>query len=371
MLARLTIRNFTVFEEADFDFSPGLNVLVGTNGTGKSHVLKLGYSIESVLSELVRQNPVPNKANWQEGLAATLQKVFLVSIGRLSRRVQGTKRADIYAEFPAEVRSAISFNFSTTSSKEVKLDEIPKPGNTGATVYPPAPVFIPTKEVLSLYPGLRGLYEQREIALDRTYPDLCSRLDVPLTKGPRAKEFTELLSILETTLGGYVINESGHFYLRTSNGKFEIDLVAEGLRKLATVAYLLNNGSLHRAATLFWDEPEANLNPQLLRKLAQVLATLARQGFQIILATHSLFLLKELHILSREKEADKMPIRYFGLNKPADQPAAPVTVKAVDDFELLPDIVALDEELTQADALEVIFAAEDKQALLDAHAANR
>ena len=46
MLKRLHLQNFTVFADADFEFGEGLNVLVGTNGTGKSHVLKLGYAIE-------------------------------------------------------------------------------------------------------------------------------------------------------------------------------------------------------------------------------------------------------------------------------------------------------------------------------------
>jgi DNA repair ATPase RecN len=46
MLKRLLVKNFTVFAEADFEFGPGLNVVVGTNGTGKSHVLKLGYVVE-------------------------------------------------------------------------------------------------------------------------------------------------------------------------------------------------------------------------------------------------------------------------------------------------------------------------------------
>ena len=45
MLNRLHIRNFTVFAEAEFEFSAGLNVIVGTNGTGKSHGLKLGYAV--------------------------------------------------------------------------------------------------------------------------------------------------------------------------------------------------------------------------------------------------------------------------------------------------------------------------------------
>ena len=32
--------NFTVFDHAEFTFSPGVNVLIGKNGTGKTHVLK-------------------------------------------------------------------------------------------------------------------------------------------------------------------------------------------------------------------------------------------------------------------------------------------------------------------------------------------
>jgi len=41
VLKSLRIRNFTVFKEADLTFAGGLNVIVGANGTGKSHLLKL------------------------------------------------------------------------------------------------------------------------------------------------------------------------------------------------------------------------------------------------------------------------------------------------------------------------------------------
>jgi hypothetical protein len=110
---------------------------------------------------------------------------------------------------------------------------------------------------------------------------------------------------------------------------------------------------------LFWDEPEANLNPLLLRELAKVLVELARQGFQIILATHSMSLLKQFHILSREKNALPLPLRYFGLNADAGQPT---TVVAKDDFKYLPDVVALEVELEQADDLEEIFIQDDRKA---------
>ncbi len=113
------------------------------------------------------------------------------------------------------------------------------------------------------------------------------------------------------------------------------------------------NGSLTPQATLFWDEPEANLNPALIKKLAAILADLARAGFQIILATHSLFLLKEFHILSQQQAT---PIRYFGLSA---QPGEATAVTVADDLELLPDIVALDAELDQSDRFQRVLDQED------------
>ena len=38
-LKRLTLTNFRIFEQATFDFQPGMNLLVGINGVGKSSVL--------------------------------------------------------------------------------------------------------------------------------------------------------------------------------------------------------------------------------------------------------------------------------------------------------------------------------------------
>jgi len=67
-------------------------------------------------------------------------------------------------------------------------------------------------------------------------------------------------------------------------------------------------------------------------------------------------LLKEFHILSRESKKEKLPIKYFGLNAELGQPT---TVVARDDFKFLPDVVALEVELDQADDLEEIFAREN------------
>ena len=45
MIERLELRNFTAFNEVVLDLSPKVNVIIGENGTGKTHVLKAAYGL--------------------------------------------------------------------------------------------------------------------------------------------------------------------------------------------------------------------------------------------------------------------------------------------------------------------------------------
>ena len=64
MLKLMKINNLTVFANADLEFSAGLNVIVGENGAGKSHLLKMAYSVLAVSAEEGRKpnNSVPTKS---------------------------------------------------------------------------------------------------------------------------------------------------------------------------------------------------------------------------------------------------------------------------------------------------------------------
>jgi hypothetical protein len=200
------------------------------------------------------------------------------------------------------------------------------------------PIFIPAKEVLTL--GLLlPASEQLRFPLEENYVDLLKQLSrLPLQHPALVPVLTQLIR----DIGGEIETEGSRFYLSIGEEKpMAIGLVAEGLRKFGTLQRLLSNGSLTPQATLFWDEPEANLNPALLKKLAVVLTDLASQGFQIILATHSLFLLKELHVLAQQQ---KSKVRYFGLYS---SPAGDTRVEQTDDLETLNHLAALDEELAQ------------------------
>ncbi|HHY21028.1 MAG TPA: AAA family ATPase, partial [Bacilli bacterium] len=44
MFTKISFKNFTAFDSLDIKFSPGINVFIGENGTGKTHILKVLYS---------------------------------------------------------------------------------------------------------------------------------------------------------------------------------------------------------------------------------------------------------------------------------------------------------------------------------------
>jgi len=349
----LRLTNFTAFSEVEIQFSPGINVIIGENATGKSHLLKLGYALAYVLhesrkSEEERVGQVTSafgKSWFQRRIAEKLVGVFKPdTLGRLCRRGVGRARTEVEADFG--LSDVLRFSFSSNSKSEVAL--LGWPDNAPDE----APIFFPPKEMMSLNPGFMSLYEQRELALDETYYDLCKLLNFPLLKGKRAIQIAEIVDPLLKIIGGSVREYSGRFYLHLpGQGIMEISLVAEGLRKVATLVYLAANGSLTTKGMLFWDEPEANLNPRIIVKIAETLAGLVRRGVQVILATHSLFVMKELSLLV-EQSKKQIPARFFGLSFGED---IGVTIEAGDLLEDVHTIVALDEGLKQDDREQTLF----------------
>ena len=85
--------------------------------------------------------------------------------------------------------------------------------------------------------------------------------------------------------------------------------VSEGYRKLATIMYLIQSGSLDKNSILFWDEPENNMHPKTIVSIVDILCQLANMGIQVIIATHSLFIQQ---VFDRQTQK-KLDIKFFSL----------------------------------------------------------
>ncbi len=172
-------------------------------------------------------------------------------------------------------------------------------------------VYIPVKDMLANSPGFKSLYDRRELYFESIYADIVSFALLPPTRGHASKEKSLLLNMIQEVIDGKVEKKDEKFYLKNAHGNLEFTLLAEGYRKLGLLYSLIQNESISAGSILFWDEPEANLNPKLASKVVKILLELQRMGTQVFIATHDYVLLKELEL---ESDSNKDDILYHALH---------------------------------------------------------
>ena len=338
MIKHAEFKNFTRLPNAKWEFAAGINTIVGENGLGKSHVLKALYTLLKVQTDAKELSKTVLEKTYAEKLIAVFRPE---SLGRLVKRKQGRERCEIAITMGDSSYSA-AIGFASSAKSQVEIIRLPR------KKLPQSPAFLPTRELITLCPWFLSLYDNYHLEFEETWRDTVSLLGNPSIKGPREKDATQLLAPLEEAIEGKVLVDAktGRFYLQISGeGKMEIPLVAEGLRKLAMLARLISTGTLLKQGYLFWDEPEANLNPKLIKVLANVIVAIAHSGVQIFLATHSLFLLRELEILLAENKAVPPQHRWFALFVDKGE----TKLEQSSDIADIQTLIMLDEELLQSD----------------------
>jgi predicted ATPase len=348
MITNLTLKNFTVFKDLSIDFSSKINVIIGENGTGKSHLLKAAYSLCSANNGLNSQQEVSDK-EIKEAVTNKLLNVFLPPDRKLGkmRKIGVAEDAWMGARFVSDKGIALKFR---SNSKSVTIEE-----KSDYERYSWSPIFIPTKEVLTF---LRGFGQSEmdtstlKLIFDETYFDLAFKLLNDTVQEPRDTE-EWLLESLVNKMGGQFSLEAGEMsfqpgtYIEYADKKakegkltyfspqrkdvFSSHMMAEGFRKFGVLQRLLQNSSLVPGVSgpLFWDEPESNLNPQLMKLLVQTMLELSRRDQQIILATHDYVLLKWFDLLVKKNSGDH--IKFHALSRENGD----VHVQSADDYRQL------------------------------------
>lgn len=299
MLEKIKFEKFTAFEKLEVKFSPGINIFVGENGTGKTHILKAAYSACEITKS-------------KSGFAEKINNVFYPSgkkIGRLVKRSAVSSKGAIEVirkiDDEKKVTLRLSLSSHTTKPEKAKVSGSPK----AWVEHPIESVYIPVKDMMANAPGFRSLYDEREIHFEEIYIDIIRKAFLPMLKGPTDKPRKQLLDNLQKAMDGKVIAKKEEFFLRSKHGELEFTLLAEGFRKMGLLWILIQNGTLLNGSILFWDEPETNLNPKLMRAVVGILIELQRMGVQLLLTTHDYVILKEFDLQS--KESDK--IRFHSL----------------------------------------------------------
>ena len=131
------------------------------------------------------------------------------------------------------------------------------------------------------------------VEFDDTFLDIIAAAKVDISRGMDSAVKKKYLNVLQKISDGKVTLYEDRFYLKPgTQAKLEFSLVAEGIRKIALLWQLIKNGTLEKGSVLFWDEPEANINPKYIPVLEELLIMLESEGVQIFVSTHDYFLHK-------------------------------------------------------------------------------
>lgn len=305
MINNISLKGFTSFADNSFSFINGVNVLIGKNGTGKTHILKCLASALQARYEF-QTKKTTSKEQFEYILAENITHYFKPDfIGNLVNKNIVSGKSTVSIEVDGK---ELSFTFSTTSKTTVKIEKDDKWGECQF-------IYIPPREMFSLFEGFIGLSSKRELSFDQTYINLAHSLALPVLRDVENNPLKPAIELLEKELGFKVLQMNGRFYIETDNGQMEAHLVAEGLRKLASIFYLILNSEINKNTILFWDEPESNLNPALIRVVAEFIRELEKCGLQIFIATHDYLLTHILSLYSEYKAQTHTKIRFFGLHK--------------------------------------------------------
>lgn len=299
----LNLKDFTKFKDTqgNIKFCEGINVFIGTNGTGKTHLLKLLYAISKLISTK-QYNEIE------------IKKTFL-------RIFKTEKISNLISKYiPKEDYSIVNlsafdndFWIEISKNDTIQVSKFEDNGLNFNSMY------IPPQEMLSTYYEFIQIFENYKTAYELIYYDFAKAL----SRLQPHKIDNNLLSIsnfVSSKINGQLVKNKERFYIEYPYGKIEAPLVAEGIKKFSTIDYLIKNASLTKNTILFWDEPEAHINPHLLTSMTKVIKDLANQGIQIFISTHDHLLSQQISLLDEYRDLslqkkEKIPeIKFFLLN---------------------------------------------------------
>lgn len=364
MLKTLSLQEFTVFAQAEISFSPGINVIIGQNGSGKTHLLKVAYLFNRALADLQSQPAPPSlkraEAYFEQRLINLFQSDYLTNLIRRDFREickLGAKMDDSGSQLHCEPEKIDNFNCTLRiSDNQVHFEswesfaDLMARTHSTLNTYRPRSTFIPSKEIVSWHEGLVGLFDRYEMKLDASYQDLAKAMESAKLSTPSSL-LAQFLADLKKELGGSLEFENNKLiFVNLDGSRTAPPMMAEGFRKLALLPYLIQHDAIkEKGETVFWDEPEANLNPSYIRWMAKALVCLAQEGVQVVIATHSLFLLREIDMLTK---TGKIPARFISLTPKGND----VTIEQADDVEEIQSLASLEAELEQNDRIQAWYA---------------
>ncbi|MCL2222570.1 MAG: AAA family ATPase [Oscillospiraceae bacterium] len=331
----IQLRNFTVFNELSIELSSGVNVFIGENGTGKTHILKVLYAFCNHEQEGADDNAPILHSAFDYWLKAYFQdvsysKLFHRSFTDINTLIQNAPISiSVGAQDEIYDFSIVDYNHDYRKHGIF--------GDSKAKKRTPS-VYIPAKEMLT-HSGFEKDFLERNFPFDATLIDILNKAGMSTLKS-LSSDMQKLLDEIVKIIGGRVIYQSDRYYIDKGQGVLvEFRAEAEGHKKLGLLYRLIETGNIKKGSVLLWDEPEANMNPKLMPIVSKILLELSRSGVQVFIATHDYNLMKYFSIAKKAEDN----VIFFSLYKPENK--SYVLCEHEDDYDTLTNNAIIDAEI--------------------------
>ena len=187
-------------------------------------------------------------------------------------------------------------------------------------IYLESPIYWKLKNALEdIRERSRYSYEgkrERLIGVPEYFYDLVRSLKFEYTGGIAFPDVYKKLTSSNVIGGKITISESGNLSFLDNSRTFSLPVTAMGIANLGILALLIERKVLDENALIFIDEPEAHLHPAWQVVMAEALFELSRQGANVVLATHSVDILKwlEVHVKKIPDDKELIALNRFPVN---------------------------------------------------------
>lgn len=262
-IKRVEVVDLLVFKGVfSLDLYPGINIIIGGNGTGKTTLIKAMYNNARIVESHYKSEPRPGIIYFETGLNI--------------------------------------FHFGNVLINIDVTDNLHS-------------VYIPEKDILEHAKGLLPFIMNKHTSFTQVYEDiLVAAQDVHTKKQSAIQKI--IGKKIADIIGGHVewVQSDGMYYtIKADGSRIPFTQEASGFKKLGLLGLLLSCGQLEAGTVLFWDEPENSLNPELIPILVEILLELTQSGVQIFIATHSYDIVRYFDI----REDKTVPVIFHNLTK--------------------------------------------------------
>lgn len=168
------------------------------------------------------------------------------------------------------------------------------------------------KQSSSSFHGLNNSIGEKLTGVPKYFYDLDLALKTEFKKN-NAMHLEDICNSIREKLGGeFLFNGDNLIFKESGDKEYSKNTISFGMTNLGMIHALIKNNVVTTGSFLFIDEPETNLHPDWQVFLMKILVELAEKDVHVVIATHSLEMLKALEVSVAKKNRDAS--KFIGVN---------------------------------------------------------